>query len=85
MRNSSPIRSSTRRLNDGGWLTKPDALRVIFTEYTKYLAALARGVVPLRPPGEDPVTHAWLGRCQSVSVGDDRQRDCVWPRLRYQQ
>jgi uncharacterized SAM-binding protein YcdF (DUF218 family) len=43
------------RLNDGGWLTKPEALRVIFTEYTKYLAALARGVVPLRPPAEDPV------------------------------
>ena len=31
---------------DGGiWMTKPEAIRVIFTEYTKYLAALARGVV----------------------------------------
>jgi uncharacterized SAM-binding protein YcdF (DUF218 family) len=36
------------KLSDGGWMTKPEALRVIFTEYTKYLAALARGVVPLR-------------------------------------
>jgi len=36
------------RLDDGGWITRPDALRVIFTEYTKYLAALARAVVPLR-------------------------------------
>jgi uncharacterized SAM-binding protein YcdF (DUF218 family) len=43
------------RLNDGGWLTKPEALRVIFTEYTKYLAAMARGVVQLRPQGEHPV------------------------------
>ncbi|WP_442583673.1 YdcF family protein [Mesorhizobium sp. ASY16-5R] len=33
------------RLDDGSWLTKPDALRVIFTEYTKYVAALARSVV----------------------------------------
>ena len=37
------------RLDDGGWLTKPEALRVLFTEYNKYLLALARGVVPLRP------------------------------------
>ena len=37
------------RLDDGSWLTKPDALRVIFTEYTKYVAALARSVVS---PGE---------------------------------
>jgi uncharacterized SAM-binding protein YcdF (DUF218 family) len=42
------------RLEHGGWLAKPDALRVIFTEYTKYLAALARGLVPSsgsRPSG----------------------------------
>jgi uncharacterized SAM-binding protein YcdF (DUF218 family) len=42
------------KLSDGGWMTKPEALRVIFTEYTKYLAALARGVVPIRPmPDKD--------------------------------
>jgi uncharacterized SAM-binding protein YcdF (DUF218 family) len=34
------------RLRDGGWLAKPSAVRVIFTEYTKYLAALARGALP---------------------------------------
>jgi hypothetical protein len=33
-------------LEDGGWVTDPDALRVLFTEYNKYLLALARGVVP---------------------------------------
>ena len=33
------------RLDGGGWIVKPDALRVIFTEYLKYLAAVARGVV----------------------------------------
>ncbi|MFC5035325.1 YdcF family protein [Tianweitania sediminis] len=31
-------------LDDGSWLTKPDALRVIATEYAKYVAALARGM-----------------------------------------
>ncbi|WP_410000526.1 YdcF family protein [Mesorhizobium sp. SP-1A] len=39
-------------LGDGSWLTKPEALRVMFTEYNKYLLALARGVVPVKPtPG----------------------------------
>src|SRR5690606_38463816 len=39
-------------LENGGWLTKPEALRVLFTEYNKYLLALARGVLPVRPlPG----------------------------------
>lgn len=37
-----------RRPEDGGWLAKPDALRVVLTEYTKYVAALARGVLPAR-------------------------------------
>lgn len=32
-------------LENGGWLTRPDALRVLFTEYTKYLASLARGAL----------------------------------------
>lgn len=35
------------RLNHGGWITKPEALRVIFTEYTKYVAALARSLLPV--------------------------------------
>jgi uncharacterized SAM-binding protein YcdF (DUF218 family) len=34
------------RLDGGGWMVKPDAMRVIFTEYLKYLAAVARGLVP---------------------------------------
>jgi uncharacterized SAM-binding protein YcdF (DUF218 family) len=34
------------RLDGGGWMVKPDALRVIFTEYLKYLAAIARGLMP---------------------------------------
>jgi uncharacterized SAM-binding protein YcdF (DUF218 family) len=33
------------RLDNGGWMTKPDAVRVLFTEYNKYLLALARGVL----------------------------------------
>lgn len=34
------------KLDKGGWVAKPDALRVLFTEYNKYLAALARGALP---------------------------------------
>jgi uncharacterized SAM-binding protein YcdF (DUF218 family) len=40
-----------RPLDNGRWLVEPEALRVLFTEYTKYLAALARGLVP-DPTGE---------------------------------
>jgi uncharacterized SAM-binding protein YcdF (DUF218 family) len=40
------------RLDDGSWLIKPDALRVLATEYVKYLAALARGMLPTDPPAE---------------------------------
>ena len=32
------------RLDAGGWMTKPEALRVILTEYAKFVAALARGL-----------------------------------------
>lgn len=33
-------------LTDGTWLTNPDALRVLVTEYTKYVAAIARVLLP---------------------------------------
>lgn len=36
-------------LDNGGWLIKPDAVRVLFTEYNKYLLALGRVVLPIRP------------------------------------
>ena len=42
------------KLDDGSWLTKPDALRVLATEYVKYLAALARSVLPTNVPAEQP-------------------------------
>jgi hypothetical protein len=32
-------------------MMRPDALRVLFTEYNKYLAALVRGVLPYQPTG----------------------------------
>jgi uncharacterized SAM-binding protein YcdF (DUF218 family) len=41
-------------LDNGGWVTRPAALRVLFTEYNKYLLALARGAVPTAP-AEDGV------------------------------
>lgn len=41
-------------LEDGAWLAKPDALRVLVTEYTKYVGALMRGIIPLPRQG----THA---------------------------
>ncbi len=34
-------------LDNGAWLAKPNALRVLATEYTKYVGALVREVVPL--------------------------------------
>ena len=34
------------KLDDGGWMTNRDALRVLFTEYTKYLASMVRGALP---------------------------------------
>ena len=37
------------RLDGGNWMVKPDALRVLFTEYPKYLAAVVRGVVTPAP------------------------------------
>ena len=40
-----------RRLDGGRWIDKPEALRVLFTEYTKYLAALARGIAPMSDGG----------------------------------
>lgn len=43
-----------RNIDNGGWMTRPEALRVLFTEYNKYLVALARGVVPIAP-AEDGV------------------------------
>jgi uncharacterized SAM-binding protein YcdF (DUF218 family) len=36
----------TREIGLAGWLTRPDALRVLFPEYVKYLAALVHSLVP---------------------------------------
>lgn len=36
----------TREIGLAGWLTRPNALRVLATEYVKYLAALARSFIP---------------------------------------
>ncbi len=46
------------KLDNGGWIVRPEALRVLFTEYNKYLAALARGVLPRSPADEDAVLNA---------------------------
>lgn len=49
-------------LDDGSWLTKPDAIRVLFTEYMKYLAAVVRGIVPGgKAPTDVRVVHAING------------------------
>lgn len=34
------------RLDGGSWMIKPQAIRVLFTEYTKFLASVARGAIP---------------------------------------
>lgn len=46
------------KLDNGGWIVRPDALRVLFTEYNKYLAALVRGVLPYHPTDGEPVMNA---------------------------
>jgi uncharacterized SAM-binding protein YcdF (DUF218 family) len=46
------------RLEGGSWLTEPGVLRVLFTEYMKYLAALARGVLPGSPEPTGQVLSA---------------------------
>ena len=43
--NPYPVVNS--KLGDGGWMLRPTALRVLFTEYNKYLLALA-GLLPRR-------------------------------------
>lgn len=45
-------------LDNGGWMVRPDALRVLFTEYNKYLVALVRSVMPYRPAESEPVINA---------------------------
>lgn len=39
------------RIDHGSWLTSSEVLRVLFLEYTKYLAAVARGMLPLESNG----------------------------------
>ncbi len=39
------------QLDGGEWMTNRAALRVLFTEYTKYIGAMARGVVPVGRDG----------------------------------
>ncbi|MDQ2703576.1 MAG: YdcF family protein [Pseudomonadota bacterium] len=46
------------KLDNGVWIVRPEALRVLFTEYNKYLVALARGVVPSHPADSSPVINA---------------------------
>ena len=46
------------KLDNGGWIVQPEALRVLFTEYNKYLAALARGVLPYHPAADATVADA---------------------------
>jgi uncharacterized SAM-binding protein YcdF (DUF218 family) len=49
------------RPEGSSWLTEPEVLRVLFTEYMKYLAALARGVLPGSPAPTGPVLSASAG------------------------
>lgn len=53
------------RLDDGSWLAKPDAVRVLFTEYLKYLAAVARGLAP------DTLGHSELAVANASAASND--------------
>ena len=46
------------KLDNGGWIVRPRALRVLFTEYNKYLAALARGMLPRQTVDDGTVMNA---------------------------
>lgn len=50
-------------LTDGAWMSNPDVLRVLLTEYTKYIAALARGVLPAQR------AMSALGEVRAASAG----------------
>ena len=45
------------RLDGGEWITNRAALRVLFKEYAKYLAAMARGVLP----GLEDIARSYTG------------------------
>ena len=49
-------------LDGGAWLTDRDALRVLFTEYTKYVAALVRGILPARQIGSAVIAASVAGQ-----------------------
>lgn len=50
------------RLDHGAWLQNPDAVRVLLTEYSKYLAALVRNFLPL------DITGSSLGDAEMAHV-----------------
>ena len=67
-------------LDNGGWLTKPEALRVLFTEYNKYLLALARGIVPVKPtPDGIALAEVTARRLKLTPVA---AVNYPWPRFR---
>ncbi len=47
------------QLSGGEWMRRPEALRVLFTEYTKYLAALARTAIGARPSNPTETVVTW--------------------------
>lgn len=44
-------------LTSGTWMTDPDALRVLVTEYAKYVAALTRSLVPAQQQPSAHIAH----------------------------
>lgn len=51
-----PVVNSDRKTAD--WLVTPKAAQLLFSEYTKYLAAVARGAFSVGKAGTNPVTAA---------------------------
>lgn len=49
-------------IDGGAWMTKPGVVRVLFTEYVKYMTALARGAIA--PPATPPELAASKARVQ---------------------
>jgi hypothetical protein len=54
-------------LGNGGWMVRPAALRVLFTEYNKYVVSLVRSVIPMAIPVHDALHGTPAGRASAAT------------------
>ncbi len=54
-------------LGNGGWMVRPAALRVLFTEYNKYVVSLARSVIPVAVTVGDATNGTATGQASAAA------------------